>query len=62
MPLQPIESDFHGVGVYLRLMDKAAFDASQCPVLETGTSCGSALDLRARLAFGTTRPRRRARR
>jgi hypothetical protein len=34
----------------------------QCPVLETGTSCGNALDLRARLAFGTKRPRRRARR
>jgi hypothetical protein len=52
----------HRVGVYLRLVDKAAFDASQCPVLEAGTCCGNALDLHARLAFGTTRPRRRARR
>jgi hypothetical protein len=51
----------HRVGAYLRLMDKTAFDASQCPVLETDTSCGNALDLGARPAFGTTRPRRAAR-
>jgi hypothetical protein len=49
--LPAVRNGLHRVGAYLRLMDKAAFDASQCPVLETGTSCGNALDLRARLAI-----------
>jgi hypothetical protein len=47
----------HRVSVDLRLMDKAAFGASQCPVFETGTSRVNVLDFRARLAFGTTGPR-----
>jgi hypothetical protein len=46
-----VRNGLHRVGAYLRLMDKAAFDASQCRVLETGTSCGNALVLRARLAI-----------
>jgi hypothetical protein len=52
----------HRIGVYLRLMDKTAFDASHCPMLKAGASCDNALHLHARLAFETTRPRRRARR
>jgi hypothetical protein len=40
----------------------AASGAPQGPVLEAGTSRGNALNLHARLAFETTRPRRRARR
>jgi hypothetical protein len=50
------------VGGYLRLADKTAWDASQRPMLEAGTSCGNALDLHARLAFETTRQRHLARR
>src|SRR5882672_8981136 len=50
----------HRVGADLSLVDEAAFDASQCPVLKAGTSCGNTLDFHARLAFGTARPRRRA--
>ena len=49
----------HRVGADLSLVDEAAFDASQCPVLKAGTSCGNTLDFHARLAFETTRPRRR---
>lgn len=46
----------HRVGVYLCLMDKTALDASQCPSARNRYELRNALDLRARLAFGTTRP------
>ena len=49
----------HRVGADLSLVDEATFDASQSPVLKTGPSCGNTLDFHARLAFETTRPRRR---
>jgi hypothetical protein len=52
----------HGVGWDLRLMDMAAFGASQGPVLEAGTSRGNALNVHGRLAFETTGSLRRARR
>jgi hypothetical protein len=52
----------HRVSAYLGLMNKAAPGAPQGPVLESGTGCGSALDLHAQLASGTTRPCCRARR
>ena len=51
----------HRVGAYLRLMNKAAIGALQGPVLEPGAGYGNVPNLRARLAFGTTRLRRRAR-
>jgi hypothetical protein len=50
----------HWVGVDLRLMNKAAFGASECPVLEAGTGCGNALDFHTRLAFRASRPCRSA--
>ena len=49
-------------GADLHLINKAAFGASQCPVLEAGTNRGNALDFHARLALGATRPYRGARR
>lgn len=52
----------HRVGAYLRLMNKAALGTPQGPVLELGTGDRYVKNLRARLTFGTTRPRRRARR
>ena len=52
----------HGVGVNLRLMDKAAFGAPQGPVLESGTSRGNALNVQVRLALETAGPLGRARR
>jgi hypothetical protein len=41
-------------------MNQAATGAPQGPVLEPGAGCGNVPNLRARLAFGTTRLRRRA--
>jgi hypothetical protein len=41
-------------------MNKAAFGASQCPVLEAETGCGNALDFHTRLAFRASRPCRSA--
>jgi hypothetical protein len=60
--LLPTDSiGLHRVGAYLRLMNKAAPGAPQGPVLESDTGRGNVLNLCAGLAFGTTRPRRRAR-
>ena len=52
----------HRVGVYLRLLNKATPSAPQRPVLESGTGRSNVLNLHARLALGTTRPCRCARR
>ena len=45
----------HGINVDLRLVDEAAFRASQGPMLKAGTRRDSALDCHKRLASGTAR-------
>ena len=45
----------HGINVDLRLVDEAAFRASQGPMLKAGTRRDSALDCHERLASGTAR-------
>jgi len=45
----------HGINVDLRLVDEAAFRASQGPMLKAGTRRDSALDRHERLASGTAR-------